>query len=380
MCSPRCGPWWFWVVLACVNSEVADVPPAFVSTFFASSNMKCALASDGWFGMEGYARLPLYRESFARVDVTAGVPAVVTVAAVEVDGPLAVTLLVDVLPGVVESIAVATLVVVVVVVEVVAFALVVAAPPRLSAAMPTSTSALVLLCGRLLLAAIGKQREREITALPPGALTQQRMFRFRHVCLKPEGRYSRLETKVFIRRVAVSAAHHLQPIFAPNHRRHYERVKDKAGQHDREQRFTARLQQPIAQLFCSLANRLQLIVTERDTFEQCEQIRLLVGKLHLQRFGAGRRPGHFQPKQTHAEREMVVFGVFCQHRTEEGALGQGGRREHAQLVRDRIDVVFLALLLRRWWQIDHQVWWVCQHFRREPNAQRARFPAVTVRV
>uniref|UniRef100_A0A182VK46 Uncharacterized protein n=1 Tax=Anopheles merus TaxID=30066 RepID=A0A182VK46_ANOME len=75
MCRPRCGPWWFCVVDACVKSEVAEVPPAFVSTFFASSNMKWALASDGWFGMDGYARLPLYRESFERVEVTEAVVA-----------------------------------------------------------------------------------------------------------------------------------------------------------------------------------------------------------------------------------------------------------------------------------------------------------------
>jgi hypothetical protein len=42
-----------------VNSDVLLFPPAFVSTVFASSNMKCAPASDGWFGIDGYARLPL---------------------------------------------------------------------------------------------------------------------------------------------------------------------------------------------------------------------------------------------------------------------------------------------------------------------------------
>lgn len=42
-----------------MNSDVLLFPPAFVSTVFASSNMKCAPASDGWFGIDGYARLPL---------------------------------------------------------------------------------------------------------------------------------------------------------------------------------------------------------------------------------------------------------------------------------------------------------------------------------
>ena len=42
-----------------VNKEVVEVPPALVSTVFASSNMKCALASLGWLGMDGYVRLPL---------------------------------------------------------------------------------------------------------------------------------------------------------------------------------------------------------------------------------------------------------------------------------------------------------------------------------
>ena len=41
------------------NREVVEVPPALVSTVFASSNMKCALASLGWLGMEGYVRFPL---------------------------------------------------------------------------------------------------------------------------------------------------------------------------------------------------------------------------------------------------------------------------------------------------------------------------------
>jgi hypothetical protein len=42
-----------------VNSDVLLFPPAFVSTVFANSNMKCAPASEGWFGIDGYARFPL---------------------------------------------------------------------------------------------------------------------------------------------------------------------------------------------------------------------------------------------------------------------------------------------------------------------------------
>ena len=42
-----------------VNRDVVEVPPALVSTVFASSNMKWALASLGWLGMEGYVRFPL---------------------------------------------------------------------------------------------------------------------------------------------------------------------------------------------------------------------------------------------------------------------------------------------------------------------------------
>ena len=47
------------MAVGCVNREVVEVPPAFVSTVFANSNMKCALASLGWLGMEGYVRFPL---------------------------------------------------------------------------------------------------------------------------------------------------------------------------------------------------------------------------------------------------------------------------------------------------------------------------------
>lgn len=59
MWSARWGPWWFCDVDAWVKSDVLLFPPAFVNTVFASSNMKCAPASDGWFGIDGYARLPL---------------------------------------------------------------------------------------------------------------------------------------------------------------------------------------------------------------------------------------------------------------------------------------------------------------------------------
>ena len=59
MWRARCGPRGFWLAVGWVNSEVVEVPPALVSTVFASSNMKCALASLGWLGMEGYVRFPL---------------------------------------------------------------------------------------------------------------------------------------------------------------------------------------------------------------------------------------------------------------------------------------------------------------------------------
>jgi len=36
-----------------MNSDVELLPPAFTSTVFASSNMKCADASLGWFGRLG---------------------------------------------------------------------------------------------------------------------------------------------------------------------------------------------------------------------------------------------------------------------------------------------------------------------------------------
>ena len=36
-----------------VNREVEDEPPALVRTVLASSNIKWALASLGWLGMEG---------------------------------------------------------------------------------------------------------------------------------------------------------------------------------------------------------------------------------------------------------------------------------------------------------------------------------------
>ena len=53
------GPRWFWLAEGWVKSDVELLPPAFVKTCFASSNIKCARASDGWLGTEGYARLPL---------------------------------------------------------------------------------------------------------------------------------------------------------------------------------------------------------------------------------------------------------------------------------------------------------------------------------
>ena len=44
-----------------MNKEVELLPPAFAKTVLASSNMKCAEASLGWFGIVGMMRfLPLY--------------------------------------------------------------------------------------------------------------------------------------------------------------------------------------------------------------------------------------------------------------------------------------------------------------------------------
>ena len=37
----------------CLKSDVLLFPPAFVKTVFASSNMKYALASEGWLGTVG---------------------------------------------------------------------------------------------------------------------------------------------------------------------------------------------------------------------------------------------------------------------------------------------------------------------------------------
>lgn len=48
-----------------MNRLVLDDPPALNSTDLANSNIKCADASDGWLGTEGYWRLPLYLESLA---------------------------------------------------------------------------------------------------------------------------------------------------------------------------------------------------------------------------------------------------------------------------------------------------------------------------
>lgn len=61
MCSARWGPWWFWDDDACVmsNKDVELLPPDLIRIVFASSKVKCAPASDGWFGIDGYARLPL---------------------------------------------------------------------------------------------------------------------------------------------------------------------------------------------------------------------------------------------------------------------------------------------------------------------------------
>lgn len=42
-----------------MNSDVELLPPAFTSTVFANSNMKCADASLGWFGKLGMMRLLL---------------------------------------------------------------------------------------------------------------------------------------------------------------------------------------------------------------------------------------------------------------------------------------------------------------------------------
>ena len=48
--------------VGCVKSAVELEPPAFISTVLASSNMKCAVASLGWFGTVGITPdfLPLY--------------------------------------------------------------------------------------------------------------------------------------------------------------------------------------------------------------------------------------------------------------------------------------------------------------------------------
>ena len=50
--------------MGCVKRDVLLLPPALVSTVLANSNMKCADASDGWFGTDGYSRLPLKRLTF----------------------------------------------------------------------------------------------------------------------------------------------------------------------------------------------------------------------------------------------------------------------------------------------------------------------------
>lgn len=84
MCNALWGPWWFWLVDGCVNRDVLLFPPALVKTVLASSNMKCAPASEGWFGIDGYALLPLYLDSlFLDVPDTAGF----CKPAAEVEGP-----------------------------------------------------------------------------------------------------------------------------------------------------------------------------------------------------------------------------------------------------------------------------------------------------
>lgn len=63
MCRARWGPRWFWLAEGWVNkTAVLELPPALVSTVLASSNMKWADASLGWFGRLGQApRLPFSR-------------------------------------------------------------------------------------------------------------------------------------------------------------------------------------------------------------------------------------------------------------------------------------------------------------------------------
>lgn len=59
--SARCGPVGFVFPAAdwLTNSDVELLPPALIRTVFASSNIKCAAASLGWFGTIGTARILL---------------------------------------------------------------------------------------------------------------------------------------------------------------------------------------------------------------------------------------------------------------------------------------------------------------------------------
>lgn len=63
MCRALWGPLWFWLAEGWVNkTAVLELPPALVSTVLASSNMKWADASLGWFGRLGQVpRLPFMR-------------------------------------------------------------------------------------------------------------------------------------------------------------------------------------------------------------------------------------------------------------------------------------------------------------------------------
>ncbi len=61
-----------------------------------------------------------------------------------------------------------------------------------------------------------------------------------------------------------------------------ERIKDEAGERERQQRLPARLEFPVSQLLGAVADDAQFGAAERDALQQRRQLRLLVRQLHLQ--------------------------------------------------------------------------------------------------
>ena len=116
-----------------------------------------------------------------------------------------------------------------------------------------------------------EQSQRQVSSLSPGSFAQQRMISLAHIGLETNGSTGSLEAKQFIRR-APTATVSARVSGAARLLSQHQGVKDEAGQHERQQSFSSRLESSLLQLHRSLSQNTQLRLTQRQLLQQSDQL------------------------------------------------------------------------------------------------------------